>query len=688
MENHNNNDTAAPEEEETAEEEGEQLGSSSTLERVAVAKQFIENHYKSHMKHIKERRERRSVLEKKLASSDVSEEEQINLLKDLERKETQYMRLKRHKICVDDFELLTIIGRGAFGEVRLCREKKSGNIFAMKKLTKSEMLSRGQVEHVRAERNLLAEVASHFIVKLFYSFQDAEYLYLIMEYLPGGDIMTLLMREESLTETVARFYIAQSVLAIESIHKHNYIHRDIKPDNLLLDKNGHMKLSDFGLCKPLDCSNLCPINENDVMTDDNLREAMDDNGCFPDDGNGSRWKSPLEQLQHWQMNRRTLAFSTVGTPDYIAPEVLLKKGYGTECDWLVFEEAKEKEDDIIVLLNFVISSSMRTSFVLIVALIGESCDAVLCNAVVWWSLGAIMYEMLVGYPPFYSDDPITTCRKERVPNVLSPLLMSCRRSLAVDLTAPIPQEFPSLLIVHWKNHLKFPQEARLTPEAKDLICRLLCDVEHRLGTRGAHQIKAHPWFKDVVWDKLYEMEAAFKPEVNGELDTQNFMKFDEVYPPAAGARMGSGPLRKMLMTPKDLNFVGYTYKNFEAVKGLRYSFGILLQVNNICERSEVIVLPLQIERKARHHHVHLLIPSSVILELTTLPNTQLMGQRHWSVLHPRILLYSDKRTSIRLKSIFYDGWTSFSCGLYAYQNGVLSGFALGIDSGGNYGRKQ
>lgn len=84
-----------------------------------------------------------------------------------------------------------------------------------------------QVEHVRAERNLLAEVASHCIVKLYYSFQDAEYLYLIMEYLPGGDVMTLLMREETLTETVARFYIAQSVLAIESIHKHNYIHRFI-----------------------------------------------------------------------------------------------------------------------------------------------------------------------------------------------------------------------------------------------------------------------------------------------------------------------------------------------------------------------------------------------------------------------------------------------------------------------------
>ncbi|OVA08398.1 Protein kinase domain [Macleaya cordata] len=475
--------------------EEEALGSSLTMERVAAAKQFIENHYKAQMKNIQQRKERRHVLEKKLASSDVPEEEQMNLLKDLERKETEFMRLKRHKICVDDFELLTIIGRGAFGEVRTCLmtfnalTKSSGNIYAMKKLKKSDMLSRGQVEHVRAERDLLAEVASHCIVKLYYSFQDTEYLYLIMEYLPGGDMMTLLIREDTLTESVARFYIAQSVLAIESIHKHNYVHRDIKPDNLLLDKNGHMKLSDFGLCKPLDCATLSTLDENEPMPDENLRESMDVDGCFQDTDTGRRWKSPSEQLQHWQINRRKLAFSTVGTPDYIAPEVLLKKGYGMECDW--------------------------------------------------WSLGAIMYEMLVGYPPFYSDDPITTCRK----------------------------------IVHWRNHLKFPEEARLTPEAKNLICRLLCEVDQRLGTGGADQIKAHPWFKDVVWDKLYEMEAAFKPEINGELDTQNFLKFDELQPPTS-ARTGSGPSRKMLLTPKDLSFVGYTYKNFDAVKAKHQSFDV------------------------------------------------------------------------------------------------------------------
>ncbi|CAH9126602.1 unnamed protein product [Cuscuta epithymum] len=469
--------------------EEEVLGSSYTMEKVAAAKQFIENHYKNQMKSIQERKERRWILERKLATSDVPKEEQLNLIKDLERKETEYMRLRRHKICVDDFELLTIIGRGAFGEVRLCKEKKSGNIYAMKKLKKSEMLTRGQVEHVRAERNLLAEVASHCIVKLYYSFQDAEYLYLVMEYLPGGDMMTLLMREDTLSEDVAKFYIAQSVLAIESIHKHNYIHRDIKPDNLLLDRNGHMKLSDFGLCKPLDCRTLSTLNENEAMGDENIRDPMDIDGSFPGAGNRS-WRSPREQLQHWQMNRRKLAFSTVGTPDYIAPEVLLKKGYGMECDW--------------------------------------------------WSLGAIMYEMLIGYPPFYSDDPITTCRK----------------------------------IVHWRNHLKFPEDAKLSPEAKDLICRLVCDVDHRLGTGGASQIKAHPWFKDIMWDILYEMDAAFKPEINGELDTQNFIKFDELDPPTP-ARTGSGPSRKMLLTPKDLNFVGYTYKNFDAVKALRNSSDLL-----------------------------------------------------------------------------------------------------------------
>ncbi|KAK9705454.1 hypothetical protein RND81_07G058500 [Saponaria officinalis] len=458
----------------------ENEGSPLTMEKVNAAKQFIENHYKSQIKHLQDRMKRRLELEKQLASLGVPEEEQVNIIKELERKESEYMRLKRNKISVDDFILLSIIGRGAFGEVRLCREKKTGNIYAMKKLKKSEMLRRRQVEHVKSERNLLAEVASEYIVKLYYSFQDAEYLYLIMEYLPGGDLMNLLIKEDTLTESVAKFYVAQTVLAIDSLHNHNYIHRDIKPDNMLLDKNGHMKLSDFGLCKPLDCTNIGVIDENSHS------ESMDFDGQqFSTLNYEGRCRSSLEQLQQWQLNRRKLAFSTVGTPDYIAPEVLKKKGYGVECDW--------------------------------------------------WSLGAIMYEMLIGYPPFYSDDLRTTCQK----------------------------------IVFWRKHLTFAEDVRLSKEAKDLISKLLCDVEDRLGTNGAEEIKAHPWFKDIVWDKLYEIEAAFKPEVNGELDTQNFMSFNEEENDPTLTNCTPEPYKKKMKAQKDISFVGYTYKNFDAIKGLR-----------------------------------------------------------------------------------------------------------------------
>ncbi|XP_050212368.1 uncharacterized protein LOC126663262 [Mercurialis annua] len=445
------------------------VSSPVTRQKSAAAKQFIENHYKNYLQGLQDRKDRRQALQRNAQEARVSSEEEELMLKNLARRETEYMRMQRRKIGMDDFEQLTVIGKGAFGEVRLCRAKSTGEIFAMKKLKKSEMLSRGQVEHVRSERNLLAEVDSRCIVKLFYSFQDSEFLYLIMEYLPGGDIMTLLMREDILSEDVARFYIAESILAIHSIHQHNYVHRDIKPDNLILDKNGHLKLSDFGLCKPLAEKYSSILLENEgISTEEGINEVKGHSGSE------APWSMPKEVLQQWKRNRRALAYSTVGTLDYMAPEVLLKKGYGMECDW--------------------------------------------------WSLGAITYEMLLGYPPFCSDDPRMTCRK----------------------------------IINWKTCLKFPDEPKISNEAKDLICRLLCDVETRLGTRGVDELKAHPWFRDTQWDMLYEMEAAYKPVVNGNLDTQNFEKFPDLEG-IPSTIPSVGPWRKML-TSKDTNFIGFTFK--------------------------------------------------------------------------------------------------------------------------------
>ena len=349
------------------------------------------------------------------------------------------------------------------------RQKDTGEIFAMKKLKKSEMVRRGQVDHVKAERNLLAEVNSRAVVKLYYSFQDDQFLYLVMEFLPGGDVMTLLIRRDTLTEEETRFYLAQTVAALETIHRHNFIHRDIKPDNLLLDKDGHMKLSDFGLCKPID-----PTYQQAVLPEILENESMGPSDPPPRTDEDSK---RAEEVANWQKSRRRLAFSTVGTPDYIAPEVLLKKGYGLECDW--------------------------------------------------WSVGAIAFEMLMGYAPFYSDEPLTTCRK----------------------------------IVHWRHHLRIPDDSPISPEARYLIERLLCDADQRLGTHGGvEEIKSHKFFKGLDWNALYTMTPPYRPVVSHRLDTRNFEDFeeDDSMRKKSGTVEGEG-------APKDENFIGYTYKNVEIV---------------------------------------------------------------------------------------------------------------------------
>ena len=131
----------------------------------------------------------------------------------------------------------------------MCRDRKTREVVAIKKMKKNEMIYKNQVAHVRAERDILALAKNPWIVELKCSFQDDKFLYLVMEFLQGGDLMTLLMEKDILSEEESRFYIAETILAVESVHKLNYIHRDLKPDNLLIGRDGHVKLSDFGLCK-------------------------------------------------------------------------------------------------------------------------------------------------------------------------------------------------------------------------------------------------------------------------------------------------------------------------------------------------------------------------------------------------------------------------------------------------------
>lgn len=164
------------------------------------------------------------------------------------QKESNYIRLKRAKMDKSMFKRIKTLGIGAFGEVCLARKEDTGALYAMKTLRKKDVLLRNQVAHVKAERDILAEADNEWVVRLYYSFQDRDNLYFVMEYIPGGDMMSLLIRLGIFKEELAQFYIAELTCAVESVHKMGFIHRDIKPDNILIDRDGHIKLTDFGLC--------------------------------------------------------------------------------------------------------------------------------------------------------------------------------------------------------------------------------------------------------------------------------------------------------------------------------------------------------------------------------------------------------------------------------------------------------
>ena len=271
--------------------------SQSTYDKVTIAKQIIEQKY--NMKNIKN--SEMNQIFSKIDSLNISQSQKEQIKQEIHSQESAKYRKLREKQSIRDYTSLAIIGRGAFGEVHVCREKKTGQIVAVKKIRKDVLKIKNQVIHVRNEQLFMSKVKSPWIVELKASFQEDDYLYLVMEYLPGGDFMNLLIKKDILTEDEAKFYTAELILAIENIHKLDCIHRDIKPDNVLIDKTGHIKLSDFGLAK---------VSPKIFEINNNNNENID-------------FKPDTHQKN----------YSCVGTAYYVAPEVLKKKGYGPEVDW-------------------------------------------------------------------------------------------------------------------------------------------------------------------------------------------------------------------------------------------------------------------------------------------------------------------------------------------------------------------
>ena len=187
-------------------------------------------------------------------------------------------------ISVDSFKILKVIGRGSFGKVFLVQKKDSLEYFAMKTLKKDVILRRNQKINTQAERLILEKIRHPFIVRLHYAFQTPEKLYFVIDFLNGGELFYHLRREQRFSEDRARFYAAEILLALECLHKNGVIYRDLKPENVLLDSEGHVKLTDFGLSK--------------------IREKENE-----------------------------LTYTFCGTPEYLAPEIIKNEGYSKEVDF-------------------------------------------------------------------------------------------------------------------------------------------------------------------------------------------------------------------------------------------------------------------------------------------------------------------------------------------------------------------
>ena len=234
--------------------------SQRTYDRARVAKEYIENKY--NLKSVLTTKW--SNIIQKIQNLNINETQKLQIINEINQLESQKSRKYREKQTIREYESLKIIGRGAFGEVHVCREIKTGKIYAVKKINKNVLLKKNQVIHIRSEQQIMSKVKSPWIVDLKASFQEDDYLYLVMEFCQGGDFMNLLIKKDILTEKEAKFYLVELILAVESIHKLNCIHRDIKPDNILIDKNGHIKLSDFGLAKISDNFVQSQINNNNI----------------------------------------------------------------------------------------------------------------------------------------------------------------------------------------------------------------------------------------------------------------------------------------------------------------------------------------------------------------------------------------------------------------------------------------
>ncbi|KAI1113635.1 putative response regulator receiver RIM15p [Nemania sp. NC0429] len=451
---------------------------------------------------------------------------------------------------IKDFEIIKPISKGAFGSVYLSKKKSTGEYFAIKVLKKADMVAKNQVTNVKAERAIMMwQGESDFVAKLYWTFSSKDYLYLVMEYLNGGDCACLIKVLGGLPEDWVKKYLGEVILGVEHLHSRGIIHRDLKPDNLLIDQKGHLKLTDFGLSRmgligrqkralnsaasdrPPDLLKAGPFVRSTSVAS-SRSASLDLHGPHHSPGatpqilpDSSLAQPSYFNLSHVSQEPRRISghrsdsggsetlthmlssfsLNDVSTQSSVrSPHDEGSEGAGSPDLHQTGSQTSEALRNTPPLSNmmpphmalfdpqdtnrrFVGTPDYLAPETISGGLQDESSD--------WWSVGCIMFEFLYGFPPFHASEA-----EQVFENILA------RR-------------------IEWPD-----DDDMISPEAKDLINRLLCvDPQQRLGKNledkfasGGEEIRNHPWFAGMNWDTLLQDEAQFVPQPENPEDTEYF----------------------------------------------------------------------------------------------------------------------------------------------------------------------
>ena len=359
-------------------------------------------------------------------------------------------------IGITDFEFIKLISKGAYGRVWLVQRKITRDYYAMKIINFADRKNMNQIDSIKKEKKVFEVLKGDFVVKATFTFVHHNYLCIVMELMIGGDFSNILENFGALEEDVAKFYIAEIVLALSNLHPLGIIHRDLKPDNILLNKYGHLKLTDFGLSE-------VGIQKQKRASQLGKRTSIM-NSLMP----------PAARLQEKKLLfAKTSATSTVSAKPSDPPAIILSDEFSTipEVDEEAPETAASVKGNRIV----------GTPDYMAPEIINGTCYDNPCLD--WWSVGVILFEFIVGIPPFNDtnmDVVFDNIKKRRIP---WDELQIGRDSIL---------NMNRLTLIGYG-------EGCVTPEAKDLIDRLLePDITTRLGSKGVDEIKSHPFFKGWV----------------------------------------------------------------------------------------------------------------------------------------------------------------------------------------------